>query len=93
MALSQTNSENAFNNIFNVKKEISPKPDKKKKKRKRKRKKKEKKKKKRKKKGKEKIIVIIKFKPTKPPVFKSRETLFNARFFIIKKRRTKFEFL
>jgi hypothetical protein len=87
MALSQANSENIFNNIFNVKKETGPKPDKKREKRKKKRKKKRKEK--GKEKGKEKITVIIKFEPIKPPVFKSRETLFSARFFTIKKRKIK----
>jgi hypothetical protein len=93
MALSQANSENVFNNIFNVKKETSPEPDKEREKRKKKEKKKGKRKGKRKKKRKKKTTVIIKFEFIELPVFKSRETLLNARSFIIKKRKTELELL
>jgi negative regulator of genetic competence, sporulation and motility len=93
MALSQANNEDAFNNISNVKKETGLEPDKEREKKKRKRKKKKKEKKNGKKKKKGKITVIVKFKFIKSPVLKSRETLFSARSFIIKKRRTEFKLL
>jgi hypothetical protein len=92
MILSQANSEDVSNNISNVKKKTGPEPNKKREKRKGKKKKKEKGKRKGKKKKKEKITVTVKLKLIKPPVFKSRETLFSARSFITKKRRTELEF-